>query len=133
MKNTKEEKTVFEKYLNNCFVDIEHSIPRFQQELFDLQNEYYKMWKISIQANITLQKEFAKKIGVTTKIPQTYQKIIETMIEESIKMGLMRNQIYSRWIDTTKKNITLLNSNSELFIANWKKIIDFWTDLSKKK
>ena len=133
MENIKKEKTVFEKYLNNCFIDIEHSIPRFQQEFFDLQNEYYKMWKNSVQANITLQKEFAKKLGITTEIPQTYQKIIEIMIEESIKMGLMRNQIYSRWIDTTKKNIMLLNSNSELFIANWKKMIDFWTASSKKK
>ena len=133
MKKTKEEKTVFEKYLNNCFVDIEHSIPRFQQELFDLQNEYYKMWKNSIQANITLQKEFTKKSGIITEIPQTYQKIIETMIEESIKMALMRNQIYSRWIDTTKKNILLVNNNSELFLANWKKMIGFWTDSSKKK
>ena len=133
LKNTKEEKTVFEKYLNNCFVDIEHSIPRFQQELFDLQIEYYKVWKNSIQTTITLQKEFTKNLGIITDIPQTYQKIIETMIEESIKMALMRNQIYSKWIDTTKKNIMLVNNNSELFFANWKKIIDFWTVSSKKE
>ena len=91
------------------------------------------MWKNSIQTTITLQKEFTKNLGIITDIPQTYQKIIETMIEESIKMALMRNQIYSKWIDTTKKNIMLLNSNSEVFIANWKKIIDFWTISSKKK
>ena len=133
MKHAEKEKTVFEKYVNNCFVDIEHSIPRFQQELFDLQNEYYKMWKNGIQANIALQKEFIKKIGMTTDMPQTYQKIIETMITETTKMTSMRNQICSTWIDTTKKNIIILNSNSELFIANWKKIINFWTIASKKK
>ena len=133
MKDDKNEKTVFEKYLNNCFVDIEHSIPRFQQELFDLQNEYYKMWKNNIQNNITLQKEFSEKIGLTGEISQQYQKIMETMIEESIKISLMRNQIYTTWIETAKKNIKIINNNSELFIGNWKKVIDFWTCSYKKK
>ena len=133
MKNARNEKTVFEKYMNSCFVDIEHSIPRFQQELFDLQNEYYKMWKTNIQTNITLQKELGEKFGVVMEMPETYQKIIETMLEESIKIALMRNQIYTTWIDTAKKNIKVINNNSELFIASWKKIIDFWTYSSDKK
>ena len=133
MKDAEKEKTAFEKYVNSCFVDIEHSVPRFQQEFFDLQNEYYKMWKNSIQTNIALQKEFARKLGATNQVPQTHQKIIETMIEESIKMALIRNQICSTWADTAKKNIMLANSNSEAFIENWKKIISFWTMSSKKK
>ena len=133
MKNARNEKTVFEKYMNSCFVDIEHSIPRFQQELFDLQNEYYKMWKTNIQTNITLQKEFVEKFGLGMEIPQTYQKIIETMLEESIKTALMRNQMHTTWIDTAKKNIKVINNNSELFITSWKKIIDFWTYSLDKK
>ena len=133
MKDAKSENTVFEKYINNYFVDIEHSIPRFQQELFDLQNEYYKMWKNNIQTTMTLQKEFSKKMGLVMEMPQSYQKIIESMLEEAIKISLMRNQIYATWIDTAKKNIKIINNNSELFIANWKKIIDFWTCSSTSK
>ena len=133
MKDIENEKTVFEKHINNCFVDIEHTIPRFQQEFFDLQNEYYKMWKNNIQTNMTLQKEFAKKFGLTMEMPQQYQKIIESMMEESIKISLMRNQIYATWIDTAKKNIKTINNNSEIFIANWKKIMDFWMYSSEKK
>ena len=60
LKNTKDEKTVFEKYLNNCFVDIEHSIPRFQQELFDLQIEYYKVWKIVFRQPLLYKKNLQK-------------------------------------------------------------------------
>ena len=133
MKDVVNEKTGFEKYVNTCFVDIEHSIPRFQQEFFDLQNEYYKMWKNNIQTNIALQKEFTKKMGLTMKTPQPYQKIIESGIEESMKISLLRNQIYKIWIDAAKKNIKIINNNSESLIENWKQMMDFWTSPSKKK
>ena len=132
MRETKEDKSLFEKYLNNSFVDIEHSIPRFQQEFFDLQNEYYKMWKNFVLTNITLQKEVTSKIGLSSQVPQAYQKVIETMTEESVKMVSMRNQIYATWFDTAKKNIKILNNNSEMFMENYKKLIDFWTNSQKK-
>ena len=133
MKESEENKTLFEKYLNSCFVDIEHSIPRFQQEFFDLQNEYYKMWKNFILTNMTLQKELANKIGITLEIPDTCKKIAETAMVESAKMTSVRNQIYGTWFDTAKKNIKILNDNRDMVMKNYKRIINFWTFSSQKK
>ncbi len=65
--------SVIEQSIKKYFVDIKHSVPRFQQELFDLQNEYYKAWKNAVSANLSLQKEFVNKIEFF-EIPDAVQK-----------------------------------------------------------
>ena len=73
-KQQKDNFSVIEQSIKKYFADIEHSVPRFQQELFDLQNEYYKTWKNAVNANISLQKEFVNKTEFFD-IPDAAQKI----------------------------------------------------------
>ena len=47
---------LMDKIATQNFSEIEHKIPHFQQILFDLQNEYYKIWKNSINSNLELFK-----------------------------------------------------------------------------
>ena len=60
-KQSKDNFSAIEQCYDKYFLDIEQSVPRFQHEFFNLQNEYYKTWKDAVQANILLQKEFVKK------------------------------------------------------------------------
>ena len=52
---------VIDKVNQRYFSEIEHSVPHFQQTLFDLQNECYKSWK-----NILYVSTFTPKINRIT-------------------------------------------------------------------
>ena len=124
-KQSKGNFSVIEQSVNKYFVDIEHSVPRFQQELFDLQNEFYKAWKNAVNANLALQKEFANKTGFLD-IPEAGQKIIESMNEEIAKARLMRDNISIATIETMKKNIKMWNDSADVFADLNKKILQYW-------
>ena len=64
---------IVEKNIRRYFVEIENSVPYFQQVLFDLQNECFKTWKNIIRINMSLQKEFVGKtemISIPREIKQ---------------------------------------------------------------
>lgn len=77
IENTQDENRRFfmivEKNIRRYFVEIENSVPYFQQVLFDLQNECFKTWKNIIRINMSLQKEFVGKtemISIPREIKQ---------------------------------------------------------------
>ncbi len=115
--------SVIEQSVKKYFVDIEHSVPRFQQELFDLQNEYYKAWKGMMNEGILLQKEFLNKAGFY--LPEAVQKIIENMSEDLVKARLVRDNISITTIVTMKKNMRMWNDNAIMFFDLNKKIMRF--------
>ncbi len=115
--------SVIEQSVKKYFIDIEHSVPRFQQELFDLQNEYYKAWKGMMNEGILLQKEFLNKAGFY--LPEAVQKIIENMSEDLVKARLVRDNISITTIVTMKKNMRMWNDNAIMFFDLNKKIMRF--------
>ena len=124
-KQSKENFSVIEQYYNRYFLDIEQSVPRFQHEFFNLQNEYYKTWKNAVQANILLQKEFVNKTGFFN-LPESAQKIIENMNEELSRACSLRDNISISTIEALKKNIKMWNNNANLFAEYNKKMLQFW-------
>ena len=131
-KQQKDNFLVIEQSIKKYFVDIEHSVPRFQQELFDLQNEYYKVWENAVNANLSLQKEFVNKTGFFD-IPNAVQKIIENMNEEFAKARLMRDNVSIATIETMKKNIKMWNDSAGIFADLNKKIMQYWIPVFSPK
>ena len=101
-KQSKDNFSSIEKFFSRYFMDIEQSVPRFQHEFFNLQNEYYKAWKNIIQTNILLQKEFANKTKLFN-LPEHGQKIIESMNEEFSRARSVQDSISISIIETIKK------------------------------
>ena len=122
---SKDDFSVIEQCYNKYFLDIEQSVPRFQNEFFNLQNEYYKTWKDAVQANILLQKEFLKKMKVSN-IPEPAQKIIESMDEELSRARSLRDNISISIIDIMKKNIKMWDNNVNIFAEHNMKMLQFW-------
>ena len=119
--------TMIEKSNREYFAEIENSVPHFQQELFELQNELYKAWRDMVNTNIALQKEFADKAGINITMPKTSQIIIKYINEEFANFRSMRDKAIIAAIQTTKKNIKTWNSNANIF-ADWSKsILQYWT------
>ena len=128
MSNEKQSKgnfSVIEQCYKQYFIDVEQSVPRFQHEFFNLQNEYYKTWKNAVQINISLQKEFANKTKLFN-LPEPSQKIIESMKEEFSRACTWRDNVSISIIESIKKNIKMWNDNANVFAEYNKKMLQFW-------
>ncbi|AJW70819.1 hypothetical protein [Nitrosopumilus adriaticus] len=114
---------VFEKVNQRYFAEIEHSVPHFQQTLFDLQNECYKNWKNAISANVALQKELLGNSGFNFPIPKITQKIIDNVGEEIVKYRLASIKIAISSIESVTKNVKTWNDNANVFVDLNRKIM----------
>ncbi len=103
---------------------IEQSTPVYIQSLSNLQQEYLSTWKNIMCSNITLQKEYAKKIGLSATSMQITTQIIQKMTEEMLKGINIQNKFIQTWLDTLKQNIHRINENSTTYTEVNKKFIN---------
>ena len=122
---------LFEKISKKYFLEIEQNVPHIQQTLFDLQNEYYKLWKNYVNSQLSLQKEFLNKSGFDYSIPDTAKDIIENMSEETIKFRAILHRMTVANIEQSKNYAKTLNENSNTFVDLNRKIMDNWISMFK--
>jgi len=103
---------------------IEQSTPVYIQSLSNLQQEYLSTWKNMMCSNITLQKEYAKKIGLSAASMQITTQIIQKMTEEMLKGINIQNKFIQTLLDTLKQNIHRINENSTTYTEVNKKFIN---------
>jgi len=118
--------TLIDHVNKKYFTEIESSVLHFQQTLFDLQNECYKLWKNAVNVNVSLQKEVAEKSGYNFTLPKTAQDIIMNMGDEIIKYRLTSNKIAIKTIESGKKNVKAWNDNANAFVDLNRKIMQYW-------
>ena len=117
---------LMDKITTQNFLEIEHKIPHFQQILFDLQNEYYKIWKNSINSNLQLFKECMSKSGFDYSLPSSMTSIVSDVHDEATKYRDVCNKIGVSVIESSKKNAKTWNDNAKIFDEMNKKIMKFW-------
>ena len=122
---------LFEKINQKYFLEIEQNVPHIQQTLFDLQNEYYKLWKNYLTSQLSLQKEFFSKSGFDYSFPDTAKDIIENMSDETIRFRSILHKMAIANIEQSKNYAKTLNDNSGTFIDLNKKIMDNWISMFK--
>ncbi len=122
---------LFEKISNKYFLELEQNVPHIQQTLFDLQNEYYKLWKNYLTSQLSLQKEFFTKSGFDYSLPTSAKEIIENMSEETIKFRSILHKMTIGNIEQGKNYAKTLNDNSNTFADLNRKIIDNWISMFK--
>ena len=123
---TKDNFAAFQQSSNKYFADVENSVQRYQQATSDLQDEYIKAWKNVVNANISLQKEFANKTGFNSNLPEAAQNLVENMTEQVVKTCSVRDQIALTTIEVTKKNIKAWNDNANTFADLNRNIMQSW-------
>jgi hypothetical protein len=125
--NTKNDNfQLIDKITAQHFSEIEHNVPHLQQILFDLQNEYYKIWKNSINANLSLFKEFTSKSKYDYSKSAPLNSIISSLHDDATKYRNMYNKFLVSTIETSKKNAKIWNDNAKSFEEFNKKIMKFW-------
>jgi hypothetical protein len=123
---TKDVFSVYEENVDKIFSSIRNSVPQYHQSITNVQQEYLQAYENIVDSTIALQKEYAKKAGMTTNIPQATLKVIHDTTEEFVKAASIQNQITLATIDATQQNIKTFNDNAKSFADLNKNIIQSW-------
>jgi len=123
---TKDMFSVYQENVDKIFSGIRHSVPQYHQSITNVQQEYLHAYENIVDSTITLQKEYAKKAGIVTNIPQTTLKVIHDTTEEFVKATSIQNQITLATIDATQQNIKTFNDNAKSFADLNRNILQSW-------
>ncbi len=123
---TKDMFSVYQENIDKIFSGIRHSVPQYHQSITNVQQEYLQAYENIVDSTITLQKEYAKKAGIATNIPQTTLKVIHDTTEEFVKAASIQNQITLATIDATQQNIKTFNDNAKSFVDLNRNILQSW-------
>ena len=123
--------SLLEQINKKYFTEVEHSVPLLQQTLFDLQNEFYKSWKHTVDANTKLYQEFLTDTGY--KFPKESKEILSSLGEEATKYRAMYNKMTIQNIQHMKNNAKTWNDNADAFVEANHKIIQYWFSVFSQK
>ena len=123
---TKDMFSVYQENVDKIFSGIRHSVPQYHQSITNVQQEYLQAYENIVDSTITLQKEYAKKAGIATNLPQTTLKVIHDTTEEFVKATSIQNQITLATIDATQQNIKTFNDNAKSFADLNRNILQSW-------
>ncbi len=126
---TKQAKDIFAVYQQNIdrYLDaVKRSVPKYHQSITNAQQECVGAYENVINSTITLQREYAKRAGITTSVPEATLKVIRDTTEEAIKTASINNQIALATIDAAQQNVRAFNDNVKAFADLNKNIMQSW-------
>ena len=124
--NAKDIYGVCQQNVDKLFSGVKQQVPSYHQSVTNVQQEYLDAWENVINSSITLQKEFARKAGITTNVPEAALKVIRDTTEEIVKVTSIQNKITLATIDATQQNIKTFNDNAKAFGDLNKNILQSW-------
>ncbi len=125
-KNSKDVFSVYQTNVDKLFNGIKQSVPQYHQSINNVQQEYLQAYENVVDSAITLQKEYARKAGIATNIPEATLKVIHDTTEEFVKAASIQNQIALATIDSTQQNIKTFNDNAKSFADLNRNILQSW-------
>jgi predicted translin family RNA/ssDNA-binding protein len=117
---------VYQQNVDKFLSSVKQSVPRYHQSVTNAQQEYVDACENVANSCITLQKEFARKAGITTNVPEAALKVIRDTTEEVVKATSIQNQIALAAIDAAQQNIKTFNDNAKSFADLNKNILQSW-------
>lgn len=125
-KNSKDIFSVYQQNVDKLFNGIRQSVPQYHQSITNVQQEYLQAYENVVDSTITLQKEYVKKAGIATNIPEATLKVIHDTTEEFVKAASIQNQVALATIDATQQNIKTFNDNAKSFANLNRNILQSW-------
>lgn len=124
--NSKDVFSVCQENVDKLFDGIKQSVPQYYQSITNVQQESLQAFENVLDSSITLQKEFARKAGIATNVPEATLKVVRDTAEECIKAASLQNQIALATIDATQQNIKTFNDNAKSFADLNRNILQSW-------
>ncbi len=117
---------VYQQNVDKLFNGIRQQVPRYHQSVTNVQQEYLQAVENIFNSSVALQKEFARKAGITTNVPDAALKVVRDTTEELVKASTIQNQIALATIDAAQQNIKTFNDNAKAFADLNKNILQSW-------
>ena len=124
--NSKDIFSVYQQNVDKLFNGVKQSVPQYHQSITNVQQEYLQAYENIVDSTITLQKEYVKKAGIATNIPEATLKVIHDTTEEFVKAASIQNQVVLATIDATQQNIKTFNDNAKSFADLNRNILQSW-------
>lgn len=118
--------TLYQQNVDKFFSNVKQSVPQYHQSITNVQQEYLRAIENMVDSALTIQREFVKKSGMTTNVPDTASKFIRDTTEEVTKAATIQNQITLATIDAAQQNIKTFNDNAKSFADLNKNIVESW-------
>ena len=125
-RNPKDVFSVYQQNVDKLFNGIRQSVPQYHQSITNVQQEYLQAYENIVDSTITLQREYAKKAGIATNIPEATLKVIRDTTEEFVKSASIQNQVALATIDATQQNIKTFNDNAKSFADLNRNVLQSW-------
>jgi len=124
--NPKDLFSICQENMDKIFNGIKQSVPQYHQSITNVQQEYLQAYENVVDSGMSLQKEYVKKAGIVSNIPEATLKVIHDTTEEFLKAASIQNQVALATIDATQQNIKTFNDNAKLFADLNKNILQSW-------
>ena len=131
--NPKDLFSAYQQNVDKFFNSIKQSVPQYHQAITNVQQEFLQAYENIANSTISLQKEYAKKSGITANIPEATIKAIQDTAEEIVKATSIQNQVTLATIDATQQNIKTFNDNAKSFADLNKNIMQSWISVFATK
>ncbi len=117
---------VCQQSVDNYLNGIKQTVPQYHQSVTSVQQEYLDAVENIGHSIISLGKEFARKAGITTNVPDAALKVVRDTTEGVVKATSIQNQVLLSTIDATRQNIKTLNDNAKSFADLNRNILQSW-------
>ena len=131
--NPKDIFSVYQQNVDKFFSGIRTSVPQYHQAITNIQQEFIQAYENIADSAVTLQKEYAKKAGIASNIPETSIKAIQDTTEEVVKATSIQNQVTLATIDAAQQNIKTFNDNANSFAELNRNILQSWISVFATK
>ncbi len=131
--NPKDIFSVYQQNVDKFFNGIRTSVPQYHQAITNVQQEFIQAYANIADSAVSLQKEYAKKAGIATNIPETTIKVIQDTTEEIVKATSIQNQVTLATIDAAQQNIKTFNDNANSFAELNRNILQSWISVFSTK
>lgn len=131
--NPKDIFSVYQQNVDKFFNGIRTSVPQYHQAITNVQQEFIQAYANIADSAVSLQKEYAKKAGVATNIPEATIKVIQDTTEEIVKATSIQNQVTLATIDAAQQNIKTFNDNANSFAELNRNILQSWISVFSTK
>ncbi len=123
---SKEIHTVQIQNVDKYFDEVDKTAKQYFKSITDLQEAYSTAWRNVVESVFSIQKEFARKAGISTGVPEAFIRTANDMTEDIIKAQTLQNEIGLAAINSTIQNIKTFNENAKTFTGLNQHLVQSW-------
>lgn len=94
---------------------VEKATPQYLQSFTNLQQEHFGMWANFVNSALSIQQQYANKMGINTNATEAVTRVVQDSTEEIIKAFDAQSKIVQTALDATKQNLRTVSENATAF------------------